>query len=120
MISLKNEKEFLKQHGKVIDYSELQEDEVKEQYIQGFKYRLMYLITESEIGNFTNDINNKYGTIQLTDPTEYRTSEIDFKEKHRKYLKVEIFVEGHHLVPDNILRSDILFFLKEIKEMISS
>ncbi len=112
MINLKNEKEILKQHGTVIDYSEFQEDQIKHKPIKGkgLIYRLMYLIKESEIENFTNNINNKYGAIQLTDPTEYRTSEINFKRKHKNYLEVGLCVKGHHFIPDKILKNDILFF----------
>ena len=110
MAILKNEKKLLKKYGRVIDYSELQEGEVKEQPIHGLRYRLIYLIKESEIENFTNSINNKYGTIQLTDPTEYRTSEIDFKKKDKNYLEVGLCIKGHHFIPDKISRNDILFF----------
>ncbi len=115
MTNLKNEKELLKLYGKVIDYSEFQEDEIKEQPIQGFTYRLMCLIKESEIGKFTTYINNQYGTILLRDSTQYRTSALNFKKKHKNYLEVELNVEEKHFVPDNILRDDILFFFN-IKE----
>ena len=107
--SIENEKEFLKQYGKVIDYSQLQENEIREQPIQGLRYRLMYLIKESEIRNFTKDI-NKYGTIRFTDPTKYGISEIDFKKKYKNYLEIALCVRGHHFIPDKILKDDILFF----------
>lgn len=107
--SIENEKEFLKQYGKVIDYSQLQENEIREQPIQGLRYRLMYLIKESEIRNFTNDI-NKYGTIRFTYPTKYGISEIDFKKKYINYLEIALCVRRHHFIPDKILKDDILFF----------
>ena len=110
MINLKNEKKLLRQHGKVIDYSEFQEDEIKEQYIQGLKYRLMYLIKEAEIKKFTTSINNKYGIIHLTDSKIYSTSEINFKKKDKNYLEVGLCVKEHHFIPDKISKDDILFF----------
>ena len=110
MINLKNEKELLRKHGKVIGYSEFQQDEIREQPIQGLMYRLMYLIKKAEIKQFTTFINNQYGTIKLTDSTKYRTLNIDFKKKHINYLEVGLCVKGHHFIPDKILKDDILFF----------
>ena len=69
--SIENEKEFLNRYGKIIDYYELQEDDIKEKPISGLRYRLVHLIKESEIGQFTTYINNQNGTIQLTSYRPY-------------------------------------------------
>ena len=104
--------EILKQYGKVIGYSELQGNEIKKVPISGHRFRLMYLVVESEIDQFVNFINNEDGTIHLTDSMSYRYSEVDFKKIYSKYLEIKLCVKGNHFIPDKILRSDILFFFK--------
>ncbi len=113
--SIEIEKNILNQYGKVINYSEFREDEIQNKLIEGFKYRLIYLIKESEIKQFTTSINNQDGTIQLTGSIQYRTSSIKLKKKIKNYLEVELCVQGTHFIPDKILKDDILFFFKRYK-----
>ena len=116
MTNLKNEKELLNRYGKIVNYSELQEDEIKERLVEGGRrYNLVSLITESELGEFTTYINNKYASITLTNPTNYNPLSLHFEKKHKNYLEVELCVDNFHFVPDNLLRNDILFFFRDKK-----
>ena len=103
----------LSENGSIIDYSELKAEGITETPIKGFRYRLLYLIKESEIEQFTNYINNKYNNIKLTDSEKHSKSSINFKKKYKSHLEIELCVEGQHFIPDNLLRSDILFFFKD-------
>ena len=108
---LKN-KEILSKYGKLISYAEFKGNKVKKKIESGRSYCFMYLIIESEVNQFANSINKKYGSIKLTDSTKYRTLAVDFKERYEKFLKINVRIEDRHFVPDTILRDHILSFFK--------
>ena len=114
--NLKKVTKRLVKNGSIIDYSELKVEHIKEKPIRGIRYHLLYLIKESAIEQFTNYINNKYNNITLTDSKKHSKSSINFKKKFKSHLEIELCVEGQHFIPDNLLRSDVLFFFKDQKD----
>ena len=117
-MSIETEKDILKQYGKIIEYSELKEEHVKNKLKEGFRIKSMYFIQKSQLERFRTTIIDVYSLIEVPNSTkkEWQTSEINLLKKKEDYLEVELCVEGLHFIPDKILKNDILFFFLTKKD----
>ena len=106
------EKGILEQYGRVIEYSELKEKDVKNECKEGFQTKPMYFVLKSQLERFINTVIDVYSPIKVPNLIKkgWQTSEINLLQKKEDCLEVELCVEGTHFIPDKILRDDILFF----------
>lgn len=110
MTNIETEKELLKRYGRVVDYLDLKNDEIKTQVKEGHTVRPMYFIRESDLGKFSAIVHNEYSSFELSEEGFVGTSELNYIKKYENFMAVELCVEGMHFIPDKILKDNILFF----------
>lgn len=113
-MNLEDNKKTFKRYGDIIEYADLKSDHFPQKIKQGRRLHPGHFVKESEFDLFVTTVIDVCSVIEAPyyHATKLPFAEIDFIEKRKDHLKVNVCMEEQHYLSYDIPKNDILFFAK--------